>query len=210
MPLADLLWTAFEKSFTDNAPAQGDCKAWLATTIAGLLPPVPEHDSFLFGVDLPRASRAGWKCLKHQSGLDLVFATRAAITAPWVTVATAESEAYRPHVPALPGGDDAADVGYFWDLYKLMQVVSPLRFFLAPHSRDRWGDEPAVKLLRRELSAYVERHGAALRKDDRLFLMVPYVGAREHTRTWMTEWRGAGGGARLVRTWQAPGPADRK
>ncbi len=89
-----------------------------------------------------------------------------------------------------------------------MQVASPLRFFLAPHSRDQWGGEPAVDLLRRELSAYVTRYGAALRKGDRLFLMVPYVGARKHTRTWMTEWRGTGSGARLVRTWRAPAPTD--
>lgn len=208
MRLEENLWTTFKKTFADDPPAQRDTKAWLAATIARLVPASRSGDSFLFGADLPPAARAGWDSLPHQSGLDLVFATRAAITAPCVTVATAESEAYPQHVPALRDGDDTHDAGYFWDLYKLMQVASPLRFLLAPHSRHRWGQDVAVDVLRRELSAYVDRYGAALRKDDRLFLMVPYVGARPHTRVWMTEWRGSGRSARLVRTWQAPAPAD--
>ena len=94
MRLEEMLWATFEKAFADDPPAQRDTKAWLAATISRVVPSSPSGDSFLFGADLPRASRAGWQCLKPQSGLDLVFATRTAITAPSVTVATAESEAY--------------------------------------------------------------------------------------------------------------------
>ncbi len=136
---------------------QGLYKACLARTMATTLePPAAGSESALFANRLRGTDCGPWIIKPSESLVDLAFLERAAKAAAWTTVATAESEAYARHAVDLPQEDDEFDVGYFWDLYKLLQVYSPVRVFQAVTTQGN-----GAKLMA-NLVAYVQRYGAHL------------------------------------------------
>ncbi len=62
---------------------------------------------------------------------------------PYDTLITAESEAYRDHHIDATSTSDSSD--YLWDLFKLLQVWSPVRLFVA-RVGERRGSPPGQRL----------------------------------------------------------------
>lgn len=83
---------------------------------------------------------------------------------PYHTVCTAESEGYHAH--GIAEGSSSNDNGYLWDLYKLLQVPSPLRIFVA-----RTRDDDVVPLTK-HIDRLVRAYAHLYRADDRIFAVV--------------------------------------
>ena len=86
-------------------------------------------------------------------------------TDPYATLATAESEAYCDHGVSSASTSDTTD--YLWDLYKLLQVPSPIRLFVA---RVRTLERCCV--LEGRIEFLVKGYRGALREGDRVFSIV--------------------------------------
>lgn len=149
-----------------RAGQQAAYKAQLARALAALVPCPEGGDAVLY------ANRSrfdphdleGWRHVGQECMLDLAFLHRPSTTAPWSTLATCESEAYPNHLPGLPNGDDQVDVGYFWDLFKLLQYPSPLRMFMAVTN------PRSLEILSGNLVKYAKPYGGVARSGDRLFI----------------------------------------
>jgi hypothetical protein len=150
-----------------RARQQAAYKTQLALALAALVPCPKGGDAVLYAnrskFDPPDLE--GWRHVGQECMLDLAFLHRPSTGAAWSTLATAESEAYPNHLPGLTNGDDQFDLGYFWDLFKVLQYPSPLRVFMAvtnPRSFD---------ILPGNLVKYAKLYGEVARSGDRLFLV---------------------------------------
>lgn len=145
---------------------QAAYKTQLALALAALIPSPKEGDAVLYAnrsrFDPP--DLAGWRHVGQECMLDLAFLHRPSTTVAWSAVATAESEAYRNHLPSLPDGDDQADIGYFWDLFKLLQYPSPFRVFMAVTN------PRSFEVLSGNLVNYTKPYGGMARSGDRVFI----------------------------------------
>ena len=85
---------------------------------------------------------------------------------PYTPLATAESEAYAEHEARDSSSSDTSD--YLWDFYKLLQVPSPLRVFIA-----RVRGIERCKVLERRLEQFCTKYYCqCLSEGDRVFTLV--------------------------------------
>jgi hypothetical protein len=84
---------------------------------------------------------------------------------PYEPMATAESEAHPAHWINEDSSSETSN--YLWDLYKLLQVPSPLRLFFALVSRLE-----KCRILERRVEHLVRCYSEYYRKGDRIFSMV--------------------------------------
>ncbi len=83
---------------------------------------------------------------------------------PYETLVTAESEAYADNIHR---SSNSFDSGYLWDLYKLLQVPSRLRVFVA-----RIATPGKCKILEDRIEWVIKCYGRNLREGDRIFSLV--------------------------------------
>lgn len=86
-------------------------------------------------------------------------------TDPYETLATAESEAWAHHEATSTSSSETSN--YLWDLYKLLQVYSPLRLFVA---RVRGCEHCTI--LESRIEALVSAYKGCLRSRDMIFSIV--------------------------------------
>lgn len=111
---------------------------------------------------------------------------RKGLTDPFVTLVSAESEA--SDSPFSPTSDSRNNCR-FWDLYKLLQVPSPLKVFVTCTDRDQ-------VLLRERIAATVRSYWRLHQDGDRVFaLMLPGKSGRGLRRCggWVRRGNGVGG-----------------
>jgi hypothetical protein len=90
---------------------------------------------------------------------------------PFVPLATAESEAYCQHPIDESSCSENSD--YLWDLFKLLQVPSPLRLFVA-----RVSGLDRCRVLERRIGHIVSCYAECYRSGDRIFSIVLPTSAR--------------------------------
>lgn len=168
LTLDQIFETLLSRFESVRARQQGAYKTQLARALAALVPRPKGGDAVLYAnrsrFDPPDLE--GWRHVGQECMLDLAFLHRPSTTAEWRALATGESEAYRDHRPSLPNGDDQADVGYFWDLFKLLQYPSPFRVFMAVTNPQ------SFEILSGNLVTYAKPYGKVARSGDRLFIAV--------------------------------------
>ncbi len=93
---------------------------------------------------------------------------------PYRLVASAESEAYGGHgIDELGSPSSGSENnGYLWDLWKLLQIPSPLRLFVARITRNRHDGEDRCLLLRRRIERMVQDYRPCYSPNDRIFSIV--------------------------------------
>jgi hypothetical protein len=94
-------------------------------------------------------------------------------TDPYETLATAESEAFCEHEALPTSTSDTSD--YLWDLYKLLQVPSPLRLFVA-----RVRTMQRCRDLEGRIGFFVSAYYGVLREGDRIFSIILPTAGREY------------------------------
>ncbi len=150
---------------------QGEYKAAVALALASLVgPPGSGYGHFYANaLNLGEKRLGGWKPQPHEVMVDLAFMHRTRGTDAWSVVAAAESEAWPKHATTLDATcDDEMDVGYFWDLWKLLHFWAPMRVFLAV-TRPGHEDE-LLGELRKYADRYVDER--VFVPNDRLFIAV--------------------------------------
>lgn len=158
---------------------QGGYKEALALALADVVSPPSGGTAILYGnklsgpLDLPN----GWHHFPHEVMVDLALMHRGESCSPWRTVAAAECEAWHGHPTKLSGDiDDQNDVGYFWDLWKLIQFPAPLRVFVAVTRGD-------TEELMNELCEYIQRYAR-----ERVFIVNDHVFVVVVSHTKRNEW----------------------
>jgi hypothetical protein len=106
-------------------------------------------------------------------------------TAPYMTLATAESEAWAQHEATTTSTSDTSN--YLWDLYKLLQVVSPLRLFVA-----RVTGTERCSILEERIAWLVGVYAKDLRHGDSVFSLVLPTAGNAFARLRCCGWRREG------------------
>ena len=101
---------------------------------------------------------------------------------PFITVATAESEAYALHPAREDSMSETSD--YLWDLFKLIQVWSPLRLFVARRQGAREG-----RILEERIASTVNAYGDYFYEGDRIFSLVLPTAGRDYSQVRVYGWR---------------------
>jgi hypothetical protein len=128
---------------------------------------------------------ANTRHFRRESMVDVAVYRRE--TDPYETLATAESEAFCDHEASLASTSDTSD--YLWDLYKLLQVPSPIRLFVA-----RVRNMERCRVLEGRIEFLVSAYCGALREGDRVFSIVLPTAKRDY-------------GSILCRGWERSGDA---
>lgn len=107
---------------------------------------------------------------------------------PFKPLATAESEAAGRHWPSEGQKPTSETVDYLWDLYKLLQVPSPLRLFVCRvlSKEERW------KEVQTWSSDLVRLYQDRLAVGDRVFVIVLPTAGRDYPKVQCHGWQRTG------------------
>jgi hypothetical protein len=123
-------------------------------------------------VNIPKATKLLEYTQHRREESMLDVAVYRGISDPYSPLATAESEASSNHEIRESSGSEAS--GYLWDLFKLLQVPSPLRLFVTRTSRLE-----RCRTLERRVRDLIGCYSDYFRDDDRIFSIVLPTAARE-------------------------------
>lgn len=102
-------------------------------------------------------------------------------TDPYITLATAESEASHQHEVLDSSTTDTSD--YLWDLFKLLQVPSPVRLYVA-----RASGVKKCQILESRVEFVVKGYQECLREQDRLYSIVLPTASRDYSMLRCAGW----------------------
>jgi hypothetical protein len=129
--------------------------------------------------------------LRHTRPVEFVSMVDVAVFAgnkyPYETLITAESEAFANEKIKLSSTPD--DNGYLWDFYKLLQVPSLLRLFVARVS------SPRCPVLEKRIEWLINCYPTNLRHGDYVFSLVIPTSRREWRNICVNAWVGTKKGA---------------